>query len=199
MFCAMSSAPVRRQVHTRSIRIDAFARDDGLWDIEATLTDTKQKDFELASGTRKAGDPVHRMTLRVTIDTRLNIVDAAVESPWVPYPGYCDTIAPAYEKLIGLSLVHDFRRRVRERLGGINGCTHVTELADVLPTAAIQALAGEGVDPASAARASVAPTERKPFQLDRCHAMATTAPAVAKFYPRWYRGADTSIESKTNG
>ena len=31
--------PSRRHVHTRSIRVDAYARDDGLWDLEAVLAD----------------------------------------------------------------------------------------------------------------------------------------------------------------
>jgi hypothetical protein len=101
-----------------------------------------------------------------------------------PYPGYCDTIAPAYKSLIGLSLMNHFRLRLKDRLAGVLGCTHLTELSLVLPTAAIQAFAndviktrdGDGDD---------ASTER-PFQLDRCHALRIDGPAVAKYYPRWF-------------
>jgi hypothetical protein len=82
--------PSRRHVHTRSIRIEAYVRDDGLWDLEAELTDTKSRDFPLATGMRKAGDPVHRMILRITIDTKLNVLAAQADAPWVPYPGHCD-------------------------------------------------------------------------------------------------------------
>jgi hypothetical protein len=179
----------RRLVHTRAIRVDAFARSDGLWDIEAELVDTKGGDFQLATGVRKAGDPVHDMRLRVTIDTHLNIVDASAESPWVPYPGHCDQIGPDYRKLVGLNLTQDFRRHVRERLGGVLGCTHITELAGLLPTAAIQAFAGEVIktqDASQPVHDEVA-AQRKPFQLDRCHALRSDGPAVAQFYPRWYR------------
>lgn len=186
-----STPPVsRRHVHTRAIRVDAFARSDGLWDIEAQLVDTKGRDFPLATGLRRTGDPVHDMRLRVTIDTHLNVLDASAESPWVPYPGHCDQIGPDYRKLIGLNLSQDFRRHVRERLGGPRGCTHMTELASALPTAAIQAFAGEvikvqdGAEPESPEDAA-----RRPFQIDRCHALRSDGPAVARFYPRWYRGA----------
>jgi len=48
------SATGRRPVHTRSIRVDAFARDDGLWDLEAELVDTKARDFPLATGLRRS-------------------------------------------------------------------------------------------------------------------------------------------------
>ncbi len=191
---ALMSSPGRRHVHTRSIRVEAFVRDDGLWDLEAELIDTKARDFPLATGIRRAGDPVHEMRLTVTIDAKLNVVGATASSAWVPYPGYCDTIGPDYAKLIGLNLGKDFRRELRERLGGARGCTHLTELAGVLPTAAIQSFAGEVYktrDASQAGQATEAPgePERKPFQLDRCHALRTDGGAVKEFYPRWYRPA----------
>jgi hypothetical protein len=180
------SAPTRRLVHTRSIRVLAYARSDGLWDLEAELVDTKAADFRLATGVRPAGEPVHEMRLTVTIDTKLNVVDVSAESLRVPYPGHCETIEPAYEKLVGLNLLRDFRAGVRERLGGNAGCSHLSELATVLPTAAVQAFAGEvfktrdsSQDPADAGK--------QPWQLDRCHALKVNGPAVAQFYPRWHR------------
>jgi hypothetical protein len=193
----MTHEPHRRHVHTRSIRIDAYARDDGLWDIEAILIDTKSRDLQLASGSRAAGEPVHEMKLRITIDTDLNVRDAQADTSWVPYPGYCNQIEPAYKQLVGLNLARDFRGHVRERLGGTRGCTHLTELAAVLPTAAIQAFAGEAIP--RPPRHAKAQTERKPFQLDRCHALVTTGPAVAKFYPRWFRSAECGApEAQSN-
>jgi len=50
-----------------------------------------------------------RLVLRITIDRELVIVDAEAASDAVPYPGYCDTIAPAYKQLIGLCLMKGFR------------------------------------------------------------------------------------------
>jgi hypothetical protein len=153
-------------VHTRSIRVDAYARDDGLWDVEAILVDTKSRDLPLASGLRAAGDPVHEMRLQVTIDVDLDVRDASAGTSPVPYPGYCERIEPAYKRLVGLNLARDFRRHVRERLGGVRGCTHLTELASVLPSAAIQAFAGE-VKRRPAGQDTPAPgDEPKPFQLD---------------------------------
>jgi hypothetical protein len=186
--------PTRRHVHTRNIRAEVFARDDGLWDVEAELVDTKGGDFLLATGTRLAGEPIHHMRLKVTIDTSLQIVEADAESVSVPYPGSCEQIAPDYRQLIGLNLLHGFRRDVRLRLGGTAGCTHITELTNVLPTAAIQAFAGEVFRTRDASEGDPAPgpdlpLEVKPFQLDRCHALKSDGPAVAQFYPRWYRPA----------
>lgn len=197
---AMSGTPSRRFVHTRTIRVGAYARDDGLWDLEAELADVKEKDFALAVGVRKAGDPVHSMQLRLTIDTALNIVDAAAHSDWVPYPGHCDAFGDAYRRLIGLNLGRGFPRNVNERLGGTQGCTHLTELAAVLPTAAIQAFAGEVYRPRDQAHEPEAAdhqaADKRPFQLDRCRALRVDGPAVARFYPRWATGAETIIEGQ---
>jgi hypothetical protein len=174
-------------VHTRAIRVDAYAREDGLWDLEARLTDTKSCDFPLATGLRPAGDPVHDMLLTVTIDTRLNIVAVSATSPAVPYPGYCDTIGPDYGKLVGLNLLQDFRRHLQGRLGGIHGCTHLTELAKILPTAAVQAFAGEVFKTRDSAYAGHRDDDRMPWQLDRCHALRTDGAAVLQYYPRWHQ------------
>ena len=174
----------RRHVHTRSIRVDAYARDDGLWDIEAVLTDVKPRDFLLATGIRSAGEPVHDMALTVTIDTQLNVVAAEAHSRSVPYKGQCEAIEPEYSKLVGLNLLQDFRKLALARLGGVKGCTHLTELAGVLPTAAVQAFAGEVFRSHEAANPG---EQTKPWQLDRCHALRTNGPAVAQFYPSWYR------------
>jgi Protein of unknown function (DUF2889) len=169
--------------HTRAIQVEAFARDDGLWDLDAHISDIKTRDAKLASGVRPAGAPMHDLWLRLTIDTQLNIVAAEAVSDAVPYPGYCDTIGPAYKSLVGVNLSKGFRKALNERLSGAAGCTHLTELAQILPTAAIQAFAGEVIDTRDGA--SGAEQRHKPFQLDRCHALRTDGAAVAEYYPRW--------------
>ncbi|SEJ24082.1 DUF2889 domain-containing protein [Paraburkholderia diazotrophica] len=143
------SPPVSRQLrHRRAIRVDAYEREDGLWDIEACLTDEKPRDVALPSGVRPNGLPIHELWLRITIDRKLNVVDAEASSDWVPYPGLCEASNPAYRALIGLNLFRNFRRDAARLLAGTAGCTHLTELCAVLPTAAIQAFAGDVWDTA---------------------------------------------------
>lgn len=177
----LSIPTTRRELkHTRAITVQAYVREDGLWDIDARITDTKTFDHSLATGIRPAGQPVHDLWLRTTINRELTIVDAEAVSDAVPYPGYCEAIAPDYKKLIGLSLVKGFRPALKEILSGTAGCTHLTELAQVLPTAAIQAFAGV------VNRSREPDQSHKPFQLDRCHALHSGGLAVAKYYPRWF-------------
>src|SRR5262249_26308068 len=114
--------------HTRAIHVEVFSRDDGLWDLDAHLTDSKPDDFRIPSGiVRPANTPLHDLWLRLTINANLTIVDAQAVSDTVPFEGQCDTIGPAYKKLIGLNLWKGgFRKGVQERLSGIQGCTHLT-------------------------------------------------------------------------
>ena len=170
----------RELTHTRRVRYEGYKRSDGLWDIEAHLLDTKNHDYQLKTGVRRAGQPIHDMWLRITIDRSLIIIDAQASMDAVPYPGGCENITDAYRKLIGLNLVRGFRKRVWEALGSIQGCTHLTEMLAGLPTAAIQTFAGE----VSEERADGA----KPFQLDQCHALQTDGETVKRWYPRWYKG-----------
>ena len=170
--------------HTRTVAIEVFSRDDGLWEIDARLTDTKTYDIALTFGSLPANKPIHDMWLRVTVDAQSNIVDAESVSDAVPYPGYCDTNNQTYKKLIGLNLLDGFRKGLRERLSGIEGCTHINELAAILPTAAIQTFAFGDMEK----RTDLAggKQDKKPFELDNCHALRTDGPTVALYYPRWF-------------
>lgn len=180
----LSTSTSRRALkHTRAIQVEAFARDDGLWDIDARISDIKTSAIAFASGIRPAGAPVHDLCLRVTIDTDSDIVDAQAESDAVAYSNFCGTIGRAYEKLTGLNLMHGFPEGVRQRLTGIHGYTDLTELAQTLPTAAIQAPACDALDAGDGA--SSQRQAEKPFQLDRRHTLHSDGTAVAQYYPRW--------------
>ncbi len=175
------SQPVTRQrLHLRAVSYAGHARSDGLFDIEARMTDTKDHDYTLLTGIRRKDEPIHDMWIRVTIDRRFTIHAIEVKTDAMPYPGGCNRIEDAYRKLVGANLVDGFRKTLHDTMGGVRGCTHLTELLAYLPTAAIQTFAGlsREID-----------GDRKPFQLDRCHALETTSEAVRRYYPKWYRGA----------
>ncbi len=176
----------RTPMHTRTVRVDAYRRDDGHWDLEAELVDVKPHDVPLQSGVRKGGDAMHEMRLRVTVDADFNVVDAIAVSDSVPYPGYCEAIVGDYGKLVGLNLVRGFRAGLRERLGERDGCTHLTELAQSLPTAAVQAFAGDRRRQQEMEHQANG-HGRRPFQIDRCHALRSDGAAVKLYYPAWFR------------
>lgn len=180
----------RRLLHRRAIDVQVFARDDGQFDAEASLIDVKTDDVPLGDGIRLAGAPIHDMRLQVTVDKSLTVTAAGSTTRAMPYPGACDQHGDAYQRLVGLNLLQGFRTAVLERLGGVRGCSHLTELCLVLPTAVLQAMANSVFDPTEARADGSAP-----FQLDRCHALRSDSPTVALHYPRWHRSPAQAASS----
>ncbi|QLH50070.1 MAG: DUF2889 domain-containing protein [Candidatus Accumulibacter cognatus] len=170
----------RTRMHVRRVQLDGYKREDGRWDIEARLVDTKDHDYPLSSGLRQRGEAVHDMWVRVTIDHQMNVLDAVACADAMPYVGYCDRITPDYTQLVGLNLFHGFRTAVKNLFRGTRGCSHLSELLMFLPTAALQTFASDVLDNDDSVH--------KPYQLDRCHALESHSDAVRRYYPRWYRG-----------
>lgn len=180
----MSNAtPVARTpMHERKLQINSFVREDGLWDLEASLLDVKAYDFVKLSGkTHVAGTPVHDMLICVTVTEEGEIVEAKVKYGAAPYNDTCFAIESAYNALVGMHLLRGFRNAVRERFARVEGCTHMSELAVLLPTVFVQSLAN---------RRNQKRTEtqgKRPFQLEGCHALRLDSPAVKEFFPQWYQ------------
>ena len=179
----LPQAAAQRQLkHRRQIDVQVYSRGNGLWEVDALLIDTKTRTAQLTDGPRAAGTPIHEMLLRLVVNQQLEIVEAGSETRWMPYTGTCNEHGDAYARLVGLNLLQNFRKALRERVGGVLGCTHITELAQVLPTAVVQAFAGEVIDTRGTDEGA-----SQPFQIDRCHALRSDGEAVRLHYPRWYR------------
>jgi Protein of unknown function (DUF2889) len=179
-----SAAPQRQLKHRRQIDVQVYTRGNGLWEVDALLVDIKTRVAHLHGGDRPPGVPIHEMLLRLVIDEKFDIVEAGSETRWAPYHGQCGDHGDAYTRLVGLNLLRNFRGALRERVGGVLACTHLTELAQVLPTAVVQAFAGDVIDTRGQAEGA-----EQPFQIDRCHALRSDGAAVREHYPRWYRPA----------
>ncbi len=185
---SLPTAAPRRHLHTRRIHCEGFQRDDGLWDIEARIIDTKTHGtVEPFRGAREAGAHVHDMELRLTLDRDMVVKDIEVSTNEAPYDP-CFTVASAYKGLIGAKIGGGWRRAVNENVGGTKGCTHLKELLMPAATVAFQTLGswpkegetGEGeVKPVALAGKPGA----KPYFLDGCKAWSTEGEVVAKLYP----------------
>ncbi len=197
------SPPIGRQhLHTRRVVCQGFFRDDGLWDIEGRITD--EKSYEHANewrGPLKPGDFVHDMSIRLTIDHSFTIVDAEAVTDKSPY-SMCGDIAPAFKKLVGLRIGGGFHRAVRERLGGVHGCTHIVELLGPVATTAFQTVSSKkasdlnrahrektGTLPPKDPNAAPKP-RRKPYMLDTCHTWASDSEVTRRWVPHFYTGPD---------
>jgi hypothetical protein len=189
----LSNPVSRKLMHTRQIECKGYEREDGLWDIEAQLTDTKTYPHSRRFGgrDRQPGEPVHHMWLRLTIDLDMHIRDAEAYTQAGPYP-HCGDIAPNFKSLVGVRIGPGWRREIRARLGGIKGCTHLVELLGPLGTTAFQATGR-----AREARSAGQPLTRRPYQLGSSHVYREDSEAVLERWPQFYTGPRKTADQRS--
>lgn len=176
----------RVRKHRRAIACDGYARVDGLWDIEAHLVDSRSYDCSYdenhRNGLIKAGEPVHDMWVRLTIDLDFLIHEVRSSSDQTPF-GICPQATAEMEKLVGLKIGGGWMRQVRERIGFNAGCTHLIDLLPIISATAYQTLHAE-----LEARELALPTREKPPILDTCLALSSNGDVVKKRWPEFYTG-----------
>jgi hypothetical protein len=177
----------RRHRHTRSISCEGYQREDGLWDIEARIVDTKPFRYkEQFRGLREPGEPVHDMALRLTIDNDMVVRDIEVAMLSFPYAP-CNSVVPAFKALIGRKIGAGWRRAVQDCVGGVKGCTHLRELLLPVATVAFQTLGGWREDGEPVSRPDPDHKTKRPHFLDGCKAWASDGEIVATLYPHFHR------------
>ena len=112
----------RQSAHTRTVTFRGFEREDGLWDIEAELTDVKPFEITLDGRHLSPGMPVHGLQIRLTIDDQMVIHAVATAMDHIPQ-AECVQAPKHMDRLIGCTLGRGWRRTIEERLGRTEGCT----------------------------------------------------------------------------
>ncbi|THU02552.1 DUF2889 domain-containing protein [Lampropedia puyangensis] len=177
--------PVERKLaHTRTVSFQGFERSDGLWDIEAEMMDTKPFAFDLSDRHRlEAGQPVHHMHIRITIDHRLIVQDIHTSMQAYPH-SVCIKADQHMRKMIGCTMMKGWRKSIETHLGGIEGCTHMRELLFNMATAAFQTLAPKAL--ASYRTPSENPNRPPPPHLGGCMTWDFKGPTVKAIYPVYF-------------
>lgn len=166
----------RNPQHIRTVNFRSFERADGLWDIEGELIDTKAIDQPRphSQNIRKAGEPIHHMLIRLTINTQLVVqaVEASMEAH--PLQG-CPGALEAMQRMVGCSMARGWRKSIERNLAGIAGCTHMRELLQNMATAAFQSVV-------SAFQTS---PDQPPAYAGRCTGWDFNGPGVATYLPQF--------------
>jgi hypothetical protein len=205
----LSQPAERERLHTRAIEINGYRRADGYYDIEAHLTDVKsfgQTNFD--RGFIEAGDPIHDMWMRLTIDETMHIHAVEAVSDKTPY-AMCPTAAANFGRLVGMQIKAGFLREATQRVGGTVGCTHLRELLQQMATIAFQT-----INPARARREMAAdgePADKRGSDsfdtrisdkwgggnklLNTCLAYDEKGPLVKRRWPLLYTGPDAVTEA----
>lgn len=184
------SAPVPRKAsHIRRVTYQGYEREDGLWDMEAELHDSKAHDMPSFrhQGVRLAGDPIHHMWLRVTIDRKL--VVHAIEAAMDAHPLQdCPQARPALQGMVGTCMARGWRQAIAQHLGGVASCTHLREVLFNMATAAFQTLpaAFGGGDP-----------DTPPRHLGQCTGWDFEGNGVKEYFPQFYGRGEANTQPST--
>ena len=214
------SKPARRKaIHSRTYDAQAYEREDGLFDVEVEMRDTKPFSFDNTDrGYVAAGEPLHHMKMRVTLDETMEIRDIEARTLASPYH-MCGAITDNYRALIGLKIVGGFLKKAAQITGRQHGCTHHNDMLKVMGTTAFQGL-WTVISRRLKARAEQAALEKKKQEtgtqeagkqggeeadlnattqkfigksaaaalLNTCHAYAEDSPIVKRQWPHAYKG-----------
>ena len=181
----LPEAVSREKKHHRKIDCEGYLRSDGLWDIDVHMVDTRSYDCGYdeyhRGGVIKAGEPVHDMWLRFTIDLDFMIHDVHAASEQTPF-GICPRAADAMRDLIGLRIGGGWMKQVRDRVGADKSCTHLMDLLGQLAATAYQTLHA-----ALEEREAKQPSREKPPILDTCIALSSSGEVVRNRWPEFYQ------------
>ena len=181
----LPASPNRTELHLRRIEFRGYRRDDGLYEIDGRVVDTKTHPMRLEErGEVTPGEPIHDMWVRLVVDEDLVVKDIVAVTDASPYRVCREAVEPM-RTIVGERIKPGWSAMVKERLGGAAGCTHLMDLLPPLATAAFQTLSEVRL-----ARPAVLDKRGRPAKIDSCYAFASHREVVLRRWPQFHRVAD---------
>ena len=175
----------RTHLHTRAVVFRGYHREDGLWDIEAEMSDAKTYGFERHErGPMAPGEPIHGMAIRATVDDHMTIRQIASSMDHTPF-GECQQGRDPMQQMVGVTMGPGWRQAIERALGGIQGCTHLRELLFNMATAAYQTIPAYRERLRREAGLPETESEHPPYHLGKCLAWDFDGPVVQRHHPRF--------------
>jgi hypothetical protein len=161
-------------VHTRNIEIHAYDLGENRVLIEGKLADTRPSQ---SSPGESRSEPaiIHDLIARIWVqgpDLTISAAEAVMDQ--IPRE-MCPEVLPGIQKLVGLKIVTGFTQKVKDLIGDVKGCSHLTNLFLILGPVAVQ-----GYWAAYGRRAGARSLDNPAFSrvLDSCHVWRSDGPYV---------------------
>lgn len=189
----------RKHLHLRQVSYDGYLREDGLWDLEARMTDTKSYAFTTPDrGEMLPGTAIHDMFIRATVDDAMKIVEITAVMASRPFPE-CPKAEDPMQKMVGATMGPGWRHTIEKAIGGTQGCTHLRELLFNMATAAYQTIPPYH---AHVANTTIRAPEagQPPSHLGKCMAWDFNGTVIKRIYPQfvgWKPAPKTTTPEKT--
>lgn len=179
----------RKEIHTRRIECKGYLRDDELWEIEGRIIDTKSYDFQTLERLVYSGEPMHDMSVCLTIDHKFKILEVKSRTNSSPFKD-CPSCNPVYQQLVGLNiLAPGFQGRVKELVGSAAGCTHITELFRPLATTAYQTIGSWLHDRCEDGSLGAEQLKLVGSLVDSCYGFRASGQVIRVNFPDAYKGS----------
>jgi hypothetical protein len=166
--------PTRKPVHIRQTEIKTYDLGNHQVLVEATLQDTRTPPpaEKLPDGQMVL---VHDLVARIRVQgPDLTIVGVEAEMPHIPRE-MCREVLPDMQKLVGLRIISGYTQKVKNLIGDVKGCSHLTHLFLNLGPAAVQGYwAAYGRKPGARSLANPAITR----VIDSCRVWRRDGPLV---------------------
>jgi len=178
-------APQARQhLHTRAVVYRGYRREDGLWDIEAEMTDTKTYALDRSEREMPPGTPIHGMAIRATVDDQMTIREISTAMDHTPFAECRGGVDPM-QQMVGVTMGPGWRQAIEKALGGIRGCTHLRELLFNMATAAYQTVPVYRERLRRQSGEPEVPNAEPPYHLGKCLAWDFNGAVVQRHYPQF--------------
>ncbi len=122
----------RKAIHTRNIELSTYCLGNSELIVKGTLLDERfQKVYDILEQELTPG-VIHHMEIFVLVrDNPLRIAEAEAYMPRVPMLQCNETLA-VIKKVEGLEIKAGYSKKIKELMGSIKGCTHLTHLLTVM-------------------------------------------------------------------
>ena len=182
----------RSLLHSRTIFSEGYVREDGLFDIEGRIKDTKSYDVTRTDGScLKKGDPLHEMHIVLTINIKMQIIDISAKTISAPYK-ICSDANFKIKSLMGKTIGPGWKNKINKHIGNIEGCTHIRELLVSMATVSFQTVYGEK---SRRTREAINKGEKDPYPsdismpslLNTCYAFDEKSEVTKKQWPEYWK------------
>jgi hypothetical protein len=142
-----------KKIHGRQVQITTYDHGKEAVVVEGRLTDNRYATtYYFSSGESRPPGIVHDLVIRMVVKgAALVIEDIDVDMETVPRQD-CREVLDTLKPLIGMKIRAGFTEKVKAKIGGAKGCTHLVALLLAMAPAAVQgawsAVARRPVDPA---------------------------------------------------
>jgi Protein of unknown function (DUF2889) len=185
----LSKPSARHFITRRTIICEGYSREDGLLDVEGRLVDVRG--FDMPRDWRdevRAGQPIHDMSVRLSVDDNLLIHAVESVTDASPFPT-CTEVTPNMQRLVGLTIGGGFKKRMQQLVGSTEGCTHIMTLLETLLGVAVHAVSGKHREKGMVefwsnwGQRGSSP----PALIGSCHSYAADSSNVQRLFPLHYK------------